>query len=132
MIKVIEQNLQRGIRLLNAISDEEYSNCSIPPYHSSIGIQKETISGIKYFNEVITRLNSLDETTFNNIIKVTDDLGNGKVTVNYTIASALVQAHSHAIHHYALVGFIINQLGLELPEADFGYNPTTPKKVMAE
>ena len=37
MIKVIEENLQRGVKLLNAISNEEYSNCTIAPYYSSIG-----------------------------------------------------------------------------------------------
>jgi len=162
MIKVIEENLQRGIKLLEAISDEEYSNCKVAPYYSSIGnnmrhildfftcvfngiekghidlsarnrnelIQNKTTFGISYFNEVLEKLKELDTSNFNNLIKVTDDLGNGKVTITYTVGSALVQAHSHAIHHYALVGFIINQLGLELPEADFGYNPTTPKKVM--
>lgn len=162
MIKVIEENLKRGIKLLETISNEEYSNCSVPPYYSSIGnnmrhildfftcvfngieeghidfsirnrnelIQKETAFGINYFNETIERLNQLDVSTFDELIKVTDDLGNGKVTMNYTIGSTLVQAHSHAIHHYALVGFIISHLGLELPEADFGFNPTTPKKVL--
>ena len=29
------------------------------------------------------------------------------------------------------IGFIIHQLGVELPDADFGFNPTTPKKVEA-
>jgi len=134
MIKVIEENLQRGVRLLNAISDEEYSNCTVAPYYSSIGnnmrhildffscvfdgiennhidlstrnrnelIQNKTAFGIDYFNEIIERLYKLDTSTFNDLIKVTDDLGNGKITVTYTIGSALVQAHSHAIHHYAL------------------------------
>ncbi|QOD60788.1 DinB family protein [Polaribacter haliotis] len=37
MIEAIEQNLQRGIKLLHSISDEQYSNTSIAPYHSSIG-----------------------------------------------------------------------------------------------
>ena len=37
MIQTIKENLQRGIKLLEAISDEEYSNCSTPPYCSSIG-----------------------------------------------------------------------------------------------
>ena len=94
--------------------------------------QEQTVYGIAYFNEVIAKLYTIDIATFDNIIKVTDDLGKGKVTVNYTIGSVLVQAHSHAIHHYALIGFIINQLGMELPEADFGFNPTTPPKVMAD
>ncbi|QTE22681.1 DinB family protein [Polaribacter cellanae] len=37
MIKAIEQNLQRGIKLLHGLTDEQYSNTSVAPYYSSIG-----------------------------------------------------------------------------------------------
>jgi len=37
MIEAIEKNLRRGIKLLNTISDQEYTNNTIPPYFSSIG-----------------------------------------------------------------------------------------------
>lgn len=160
MIEAIEKNLQRGVKLLNTISDEQYSNCSVPPYYSSIGnnmrhildlfscifkgleegdidfsnrernemAQVKTESGIAYFHDIIYKLKNLNDTDFDKIVKVTDDLGTGSLTTNYTLGSALVQAHSHAIHHYASIGFIINHLGIELPDADFGYNPTTPRK----
>ncbi|CAL2055222.1 DinB family protein [Tenacibaculum sp. 190524A05c] len=160
MIDAIEKNLQRGIKLLNNISDEQYSDCSVPPYYSSIGnnmrhildvfscifkginegnidfsdrernelAQVQTKFGIDYFNQIINELSNLDEKDFDRIVKVTDDLGTGKITTNYTLGSALVQAHSHTIHHYASIGFIIDHLGIELPDADFGYNPTTPRK----
>ncbi|WP_075344590.1 DinB family protein [Tenacibaculum agarivorans] len=161
MIDAIEKNLQRGIKLLNSISDEQYSDCSVPPYNSSIGnnmrhildvfscifkgiekreidfsdrernelAQIKTESGIAYFNDIIDQLKSIKDSDFNTIVSVTDDLGTGKITTNYTLGSALVQAHSHAIHHYASIGFIIEKLGIELPDADFGYNPTTPRAV---
>ena len=164
MVEAIEKNLQRGIKLLKAITDEQYSDKSIPPYYSSIGAnmrhildvfacvfngldkkcvdfsnrernqlaEEKTMHGIAYFNEVIAQLHCLQSEDFDEIISVTDDLGTGKVTANYTLGSALIQAHSHAIHHFASIGFIINQLGIELPDADFGYNPTTPKKVFVE
>ncbi|MDO6674644.1 DinB family protein [Tenacibaculum sp. 1_MG-2023] len=160
MIAAINKNLQRGIKLLEAINDEQYSDTSIPPYYSSIGAnmrhildvfvcifngldkkcvdfsdrernqlaEQKTEFGIVYFKEVIEQLYCLETEDFDTIISVTDDLGTGKVTANYTLGSALIQAHSHAIHHFASIGFIINQLGIELPDADFGYNPTTPKK----
>lgn len=163
MIRAIEENLQRGIKLLEAISDADYSDCTIPPYYSSIGnnmrhvldvflcvfegiesnkidfsfrrrnelAQKETKTGINYCKEIIEQLYLLNPKDFNTIIKVTDDLGNGAVTVDYTLISALIQAHSHAVHHFAIIGFIISQLGIELPEPDFGYNPTTPKEVVS-
>ena len=150
MIDAIENNLNRGIGLLSIISDEEYSNISVKPYHSSIGIhmrhvldmfdcifcgldsreinlaarkrnteaEQKTEMGLVYFNEVISNLRCLSS----------DDLGLGVVTTKYTVVSILSQAHSHAIHHFASIGYIISQLGIELPDADFGYNPTTPKK----
>ena len=160
MIDAIEKNLHRGIKLLNSLTDEQYSSKSAPPYYSSIGshmrhildvfscifdgletkkvdfsarernpkAEQTTEAGIAYFNHIIDRLHQLSEDDFDTMISVTDDLGTGKVTANYTLGSALIQAHSHAIHHFASIGFIINRLGVELPDEDFGYNPTTPKK----
>ncbi|QNM86828.1 DinB family protein [Polaribacter pectinis] len=161
MIKAIEENLLRGKKLLENISNEEYANTSVAPYHSSIGchirhildvfscIFKElennvidfsvrernelaeikTVVGIEYFNSIILKLKALKEEDFNKIIKVSDDLGSGKVTANYTLSAVLMQTQSHTIHHYASIGYLIYQLGIDLPDADFGFNPTTPKKV---
>lgn len=160
MVDAIEKNLERGIKLLNSISDEEYSNCTVPPYYSSIGnnmrhildvfscifkgvdngiidfsdrernelAQQKTQAGIAYFDVILEGLEKIKDYNFDTIVAVTDDLGTGEITANYTLGSALIQAHSHTIHHYASIGFIINQLGIELPDADFGYNPTTPRK----
>lgn len=164
MIDAIDKNLQRGIKLLTHISDNQYSNKSIAPYYSSIGanmrhvldvfacilkgynnkkidfsdrernqlVEEQTKFGIEYFNEVILQLHALKIEDFDMIVTVTDDLGMGKLTANYTLGGALIQAHSHAIHHFASIGFIIHQLGIDLPDADFGYNPTTPKKALVE
>jgi uncharacterized damage-inducible protein DinB len=161
MIDAIEKNLERGIKLLNSISDAEYSDTSVKPYHSSIGkhmrhildvfscifngldskkidfsdrernemAENYTAAGIVYFEQIIAQLKNIDTDSLDDIVNVTDDLGLGNVSANYTLAGVLIQAHSHAIHHYASVGIIINQLGIELPDADFGYNPTTPKNV---
>ncbi|MDY0779818.1 DinB family protein [Tenacibaculum sp. IB213877] len=159
MIEAIEKNLQRGIKLLESINDEQYSDCTIPPYYSSIGnnmrhvldifscifqgfesgtvdfsdrnrnelAQIKTEHGIAYFNSIIEKLRSMKHYDFDQIITVCDDLGTGTLYANYTLGSALIQAHSHAIHHFASIGFLVYQLGVELPDSDFGYNPTTPK-----
>jgi uncharacterized damage-inducible protein DinB len=89
--------------------------------------ESKTAFGIAYFEKTIDFLNTIKDINFNQMVKVTDDLGLGKITANYTLSSALIQAHSHAIHHFASIGYVINQLGIELPDSDFGYNPTTPK-----
>ena len=164
MTDAIVKNLQRGITLLKAIDDTQYSDTSIAPYYSSIGghmrhildvfdcifeglesnkvdltarkrnelAETKTASGLTYFNQIIEKLQQLDNADYNQLVQVSDDLGLGMVTVNYTLASALIQAHSHAIHHFASIGYIISQLGIELPDADFGYNPTTPKNQSLE
>jgi hypothetical protein len=85
-------------------------------------------AGIDYFSEIMSRLGELEGADLDRVVQVRDDLGLGMVTANYTLAAALIQAHSHAIHHFASIGYIIAQLGISLPDGDFGYNPTTPKK----
>ena len=160
MIEAIEKNLHRGIKLLECISDEQYSNATIAPYYSSIGshmrhildvfdcifegmpskninlinrnrnelAEIKTNFGIEYFDKTIKKLKEIDSEDYNSIVCVTDDLGLGVVSVNYTLVGILIQAHSHAIHHFASVGYVISQLGIQLPDNDFGFNPTTPKK----
>ncbi len=159
MIEAIVNNLFRGVKLLESMSDETYSDTSIAPYYSSIGVhmrhvldvfecifdgiemgkvdlsarkrmelaELKTEDGIAYFQKIITNLYAVQSDKFDQLILVSDDLGQGVVTVKYTIASALAQAHSHAIHHFASIGYIIAQLDIELPDNDFGYNPTTPR-----
>lgn len=87
-----------------------------------------TKNGIKYFEKIVADLQTLKTEDFNKIVKVTDDLGLGVITANYTLSAILIQAHSHAIHHFASVGYIISQLGIQLPDEDFGFNPTTPRE----
>jgi len=86
-----------------------------------------TKNGIEYFEKIVADLQTVKTQDFNKIVKVTDDLGLGVITANYTLSAILIQAHSHAIHHYASVGYIISQLGIKLPDEDFGFNPTTPR-----
>ena len=159
MIEAIQHNLNRGVRLLNSISDIQYSDESVKPYYSSIGrhmrhildvfdcvfcglesgqidltarkrnelAEQKTAFGLAYFEEIKSKIDEMGTRDLNQIVSVTDDLGLGKVTANYTLNSILIQAHSHAIHHFASIGYIIAELGIELPDADFGYNPTTPQ-----
>lgn len=163
MIDAIENNLIRGIKLLNCMNDNQYGDTSIAPYYSSIGVhirhildvfdcifdglesgninlinrkrnklaENYTQHGIVYFEEILERLKLLENADFNKIVRVTDDLGLGIVSSNYTLGGILIQAHSHAIHHFASVGYIISQLDIALPDADFGFNPTTPKMNLA-
>ncbi len=38
-----------------------------------------------------------------------------------------MQAHSHAVHHFATIGYIVSKLDIELLDDGFGYNPTSPR-----
>lgn len=161
MIEAIEQNLQKGITLLQNINDSQYSDTSIAPYHSSIGChirhvldvfscifkgldnnlidltqrernelaETKTTVGIAYFETIIKNLKDINPENLNKTIQVTDNLGLGNETANYTLAAILMQAQSHAIHHYASIGYLIHQQNIKLPDNSFGLNPTTPKKV---
>ena len=161
MIKAIEINLQRGIKLLNSISDDEYSNSSIGPYYSSIGchvrhildiytcifkgieskkidftnreknhrIEFKTALGVDYFAFVIHQLKEITlEYDESELLEVCDDLGLETKTTTSTLGSILMQADSHTTHHYASIGYLIYHLEIELPDADFGFNPSTIKK----
>lgn len=94
----------------------------------NVVVETFTEAGILYFNEIIIKLKKLNKSELDQLVKVTDDLGNGVVTANYTRIAILIQAHSHAIHHFSSIGYIVAQLGIKLPDSEFGFNPTTPKK----
>lgn len=157
MIAAITKNLDRGVNLLNAIDNAQYSDTSVQPYHSSIGIHIRHILdvfdcildgfpqkridltarkrnplaetdrnvGLDYIEQINLQLHQLHQSDFRQPVTVLDDLGTGVVATEYTLGAILAQAHSHAIHHFATIGYIIAQLNLALPDADFGYNPTT-------
>ncbi|MGC6431637.1 MAG: hypothetical protein ACON5F_11390 [Jejuia sp.] len=80
-----------------------------------------------YLNAIVEKLNAsffnIDETVF-----VVDDLGLGKTQIPYTNGALLAQANSHTIHHYAIINYIFDNLGIVINDAEFGYNPTTPKQ----
>lgn len=95
-------------------------------------IELKTEEGIKYFQQIISKLNALKSTDFNQLISVSDDLGTGVIVQEYTLGGLLIQAHSHAIHHFASLGYIICQLGIEIPDENFGFNPTTPRDQLLE
>ena len=60
------------------------------------------------------------------LVHVTDNLGQGNVTVSYTLESILAHANSHAVHHFATIGYMLHQLNVTHTVVGFGYNPTTP------
>lgn len=60
------------------------------------------------------------------LLHVIDDLGDGKVTIVYTIEGILAQGNTHTIHHSALIAYILHSLGKESVIKELGFNPSTP------
>ncbi|MBL4616253.1 MAG: hypothetical protein JKY46_01025 [Robiginitomaculum sp.] len=85
-------------------------------------------AGLSYLQDILVKLQALRTTDLEQLIEVSDDLGDGMVTNKYTLAAAVIQAHSHAIHHFAAMGYVLCHLGITPPSAKFGVNPTTPDK----
>lgn len=79
----------------------------------------------EYLDTIFDKLNAV---TFGGTetVLVIDDLGLGKTEIFYTYGSLLAQANSHTIHHFAIINYILDGLGISLQDATFGYNPTTP------
>ncbi len=162
MIEALVKNLNRGLVLLESMTEDQYKNRTLAPYYSSIGshirhimdvydcifeglemgkvdltarkrslvAEEQLPEGLAYIQSIVEKLHAVKEKDLNRNIEVSDDLGAGIVTATYTLSAILIQAHSHTIHHYASIGYVIHHLGIALPDAAFGFNPTTPKSVV--
>ncbi|MGB5419462.1 hypothetical protein [Algibacter sp.] len=82
-----------------------------------------------YLNVIIEKLNSASF-SMNDSVLVIDDLGLGKIQIPYTYGALFAQANSHTIHHYAIINYIFDSLGIVINDDEFGYNPTTPKETI--
>ena len=151
--------LQKSKTLLSLLTNEQLSDESVSPYYSSVGshlrhifdfydcvldakenkvdltarkrnneVEKDCDSAICYLNEIIDKLNQYTNQDDKELV-VIDDLGLGKVEINYTFSALLAQSNSHTIHHYAIINYILNGLNIKLEDDSFGFNPTTPKKI---
>lgn len=60
-------------------------------------------------------------------LHVTDNAGLGPIEIPYTLTALLYQAQSHAIHHFACIGYILAHQNVCIEIDGFGYNPTSPR-----
>ncbi|MBU2524984.1 MAG: DinB family protein [Bacteroidetes bacterium] len=93
-----------------------------------IRIETDKQFAIENIQRIQAEIENLKNADLNVILPVTDDHGKGQQTINYTLGAILGQAQSHAIHHYAIIGYILNHLNVEVTDKTFGYNPTTPRQ----
>ncbi|MDD7805252.1 MAG: hypothetical protein PUP46_06780 [Endozoicomonas sp. (ex Botrylloides leachii)] len=89
-------------------------------------IEHQQTVAYQYYRRVMESLNQLRTYDPTHKVRVVDDLGRGKTQIQSNLASVLAQAHSHAIHHYASIGYLLYIQNVDIPLVTFGYNPSTP------
>lgn len=89
-------------------------------------ISKNPAAAKEKINAIQTQLVSFVGVNTDYLLKVTDNLGEGKETIMYTLESILAQANTHATHHYAIISYMMQSLNVEIEIPGFGYNPSTP------
>ena len=91
-------------------------------------VESHCENAMQYLQGIIEKLNNC-HFEVDHIVTVIDDLGLGKIEIKYTLGSLFAQANSHTIHHYAIINYIFDRLGIVINDDEFGYNPTTPKAI---
>ncbi|WP_250432693.1 hypothetical protein [Hanstruepera flava] len=157
IIKANLKTLQKASHLLSNLSNEILIDKSISPYYSSVGshirhvldfygcilkprkifdltarcrnsdVESNCEKALTYLDTLKDRLVDIKASDLKKEVVVVDDLGVGKEEIVYTYSALLSQANSHAIHHYAIINYILDGLKITINDTDFGYNPTTPK-----
>ena len=159
LIKANLTTLKKAAFLLSNLTDEKLCNNSVSPYYSSVGshirhildfyecilkpqdnfdltarcrnleVESNCECALNYLYDIVHKLEKINNSDLNREVTVLDDLGIGKDVISYTYAALLAQANSHAIHHYAIINYILDGLNITINDSDFGYNPTTPKPI---
>ena len=88
-------------------------------------LEKFSTLAIDQVGAICEGLEKLPE-TYELHVMVIDNLGSGKTQVPYTLGGILSHANSHAIHHYAIISYILECLNIAVEDPTFGYNPSTP------
>ncbi len=110
-------------------ADENSNTIDLTARSRNKEVECKCCKAISYLDTIEEKLKSLNS-KMDKLVTVIDDLGLGKVEMQYTMASLFSQANSHTIHHYAIINYILEGLKISFEDSDFGYNPTTPKAVV--
>jgi uncharacterized damage-inducible protein DinB len=128
----IAGHVRHVLDVFSCVFEGRESSCvDLTKRERSLEVEQNIGKGLEYIDFVVEKLKNISSEELKEMITVIDNLGDGKEKAIYSLGAILIQAHSHAIHHFASIGYVIHQLGIELPDDDFGFNPTTPKKVLS-
>ena len=124
----IGTHIRHILDFYNCILNQKAENrVDLTARNRNMEVEKDCECAQNYLNSIIKELKAVAFDANENIM-VIDDLGLGKTEIPYTFGSLLAQANSHTIHHYAIISYIFDSLGIFVDDLDFGYNPSTPKK----
>ena len=90
-------------------------------------IERDCDLALREVENVEEQLNQLRELDAGMKIMVEDDLGLGTQEIEYTLGALLTQANSHTIHHYAIINYLLDRLGISATDQGLGFNPSTPR-----
>ena len=96
-----------------------------------LAVETDCNFAMAYIDQILDSLKN-SKIDINHNIDVIDNLGQGKIKINYTVGALFAQANSHTIHHYALINYILDRIGVRINDENFGLNPTSPKKQLTE
>ena len=80
--------------------------------------------------KVLLELDSYSGYDLEEKYELIDDLGQGKMSIPTNLYAVFAQANSHTIHHYAIISQLLFAFEIVIEDKTFGYNPTTPAKVI--
>lgn len=89
-------------------------------------IRTECSYATQNVDRIIDKIKSINDLDLSKRVKVIDDLGLGNIEIEYTLSALFAQMAVHATHHYAIISYILTNLGITIEDASFGYNPTSP------
>lgn len=81
---------------------------------------------------IINELNDYKRYDLAEKYELIDDFGLGKLSIPTNLFSVFAQANSHSIHHYAIIAQLLELQGVVIEHKFFGYNPSTPKLLVAK
>ncbi|MFD2823929.1 DinB family protein [Lacinutrix iliipiscaria] len=114
------------------IFSESQNEIDLTARDRNLDVETYCETAICYLDNIVQKLQKLNDLELDREIVVIDDLGLGKAKLKYTFSALLAQANSHTIHHYAIINYILDRLNIVMDDENFGYNPTTPKHVVTE
>jgi len=109
------------------LSGLESANVDLTDRERDVRMHEDCIYANDNVVRIMNQLELLNIDNFKSKLSVSDDLGLGKVEIEYSLGAVLAQANSHAIHHYAIINYILDRLEIKIEDEAFGYNPTTPR-----